>query len=108
MPIDERRRDAIATAVAGYDRAADGPLPRNTGRLLAVMLPADRSASCSLLKATTGLPVFPIGPSIAAPPAPLLRSRSSILQSLPRQRANATTSAMPGSGSSNRQPFRPA
>jgi hypothetical protein len=37
MPIDERRRSAIATVVAAYDRAADGPLPRNTARLLAVM-----------------------------------------------------------------------
>jgi hypothetical protein len=41
MPIDERRRDAIATAVAAQDRAADGPLPRNAARLLAVMFPAE-------------------------------------------------------------------
>jgi hypothetical protein len=41
MPIDERRRDAIAAAVAAYDRAADGPLPLNAGRLLAVMFPAE-------------------------------------------------------------------
>jgi len=41
MPIDERRQDAIATAIAAYDRAADGPLPRNAGRLLAVMFPAE-------------------------------------------------------------------
>ena len=40
MPIDERHRDAIATAVAAYDRAADGPLPRNATRLLAVMFSA--------------------------------------------------------------------
>ena len=39
MPIDERRRDAIA--VAANDRAADGPLPRNAARLLIVMFPAD-------------------------------------------------------------------
>ena len=39
MPVDERRREAIATAVAAHDRAADGPLPRNAVRLLAVMFP---------------------------------------------------------------------
>jgi len=41
MPLDECRRDAIATAVAAYDRAADGPLPRNATRLLALMFPAE-------------------------------------------------------------------
>ena len=41
MPIDECRRDAIATAIAAYDRAADGPLPRNAGWLLTVMFPAE-------------------------------------------------------------------
>ena len=38
MPTDLRRRDDIAAAVAAYDRAnPDDPLPRNAGRLLAVM-----------------------------------------------------------------------
>ena len=38
MPIDLRRRDEIAAAVAAYDRDhPDAPLPRNAGRLLAVM-----------------------------------------------------------------------
>ena len=37
MPTDLRRRDVITVAVAAYDRAADGPLPRNASRLLAVM-----------------------------------------------------------------------
>ncbi len=41
MPIDQRRRDAIAAAVAAYDHAAEGPLPRNAARLLAAMFPAD-------------------------------------------------------------------
>ncbi len=41
MPVDHRRRDAIATAVAAYDRAADGPLPRNAVRLLAVMFASE-------------------------------------------------------------------
>ena len=41
MPIEPRRRDAIAIAVAAYDRAADGPLPRNAARLLSVMFPAE-------------------------------------------------------------------
>jgi hypothetical protein len=48
MPFDERRRDAIATAVAAYDRAADGPLPRNAARLLAVMFPAEDVCQRSL------------------------------------------------------------
>ena len=38
MPIDPRRRDDIAAAVAAYDRAhPEAPLPRNAARLLAVM-----------------------------------------------------------------------
>ena len=38
MPIDPRRRDEITAAVAAYDRDhPDAPLPRNAGRLLAVM-----------------------------------------------------------------------
>jgi len=40
MPIDSHRRDAIANAIAAYDRAADGPLPLNAARLLAVMFPS--------------------------------------------------------------------
>jgi hypothetical protein len=40
MPIDERRRDDIAVAVAAYNSAnPDTPLPRNTARLLGVMFP---------------------------------------------------------------------
>ena len=42
MPIDPRRRDDIAAAVAAYDRDhPDAPLPRNAGRLLAVMFPSE-------------------------------------------------------------------
>ena len=40
MPINECRRDDIATAVAAYDRAnPTTPLPRNAAGLLAVMFP---------------------------------------------------------------------
>jgi hypothetical protein len=48
MPIDERRRSAIATVVATYDRAAEGPQPRNATRLLAVMFPDNDVCRCSL------------------------------------------------------------
>jgi hypothetical protein len=48
MPIAARRRDDIATAVAAYDRATDGPLPRNAARLLAVMFPAEDVCQRSL------------------------------------------------------------
>ena len=42
MPIDLRRRDDIAAAVAAYDRAnPTAPLPRNAARLLAVMFPSE-------------------------------------------------------------------
>ena len=42
MPIDPRRRDDIATAVAAYDRDhPDPPLPRNAAQLLAVMFPSE-------------------------------------------------------------------
>jgi hypothetical protein len=42
MPTDLRRRDDIVAAVAAYDRDhPDAPLPRNTGRLLAVMFPSE-------------------------------------------------------------------
>ena len=41
MPIDQRRRDDIAAAVAAYDRDhPDTPLPRTAGRLLGVMFPS--------------------------------------------------------------------
>ena len=40
MPINERRRDNIAAAVAAYESATPkARLPRNTARLLAVMFP---------------------------------------------------------------------
>ena len=40
MPINARRRDAIAAAVAAYDSAnPKARLPRNAARLLAVMFP---------------------------------------------------------------------
>ena len=42
MPIDLRRRDEIAAAVAAYDRDhPDAPLPRNAAQLLAVMFPSE-------------------------------------------------------------------
>ena len=41
MPIDQRRGDNIAAAVAAYDAAnPNAPLPRNTARLLAAMFPS--------------------------------------------------------------------
>ncbi len=40
MPIDQRRLDAIVAAVAAYDHAAEGPLPRHAVRLLSVMFPS--------------------------------------------------------------------
>jgi len=49
MPIDERRRDEIAAAVAAYDRAnPDAPLPPNAKRLLAVMFAAGDTCHPSL------------------------------------------------------------
>jgi hypothetical protein len=49
MPINERRRDDIATAVAAYDRAnPKARLPRNTVRLLAVMFPSEDVCQRSL------------------------------------------------------------
>jgi hypothetical protein len=42
MPIDPRRRDDLAAAVAAYDGAnPNAPLPRNAARLLAVMFPSE-------------------------------------------------------------------
>ena len=41
MPIDERRRDDIAAAVAAYDSANPlASLPLNTARLLVTMFPS--------------------------------------------------------------------
>ncbi len=41
MPIDVRRRDDIAAAVAAHNSAhPEAPLPRNAARLLAAMFPA--------------------------------------------------------------------
>jgi hypothetical protein len=49
MPINERRRDDIATAVAAYDSAnPETPLPRNAARRLAVMFPAEDVCQRSL------------------------------------------------------------
>ena len=49
MPIDQRRRDEIAAAVAAYDRDhPDAPLPRNAARLLAVMFPSEDVCQRSL------------------------------------------------------------
>ena len=49
MPIDLRRRDDIATAVAAYDSAnPKARLPRNTMRLLAVMFPSEDVCQRSL------------------------------------------------------------
>ena len=42
MPIDPRRRDEIAAAVAAYDSAnPSAPLPHNAARLLAVLFPSE-------------------------------------------------------------------
>jgi hypothetical protein len=49
MPIDQRRRDEIAAAVAAYDSANPlSPLPRNTVRLLAAMFPIEDVCQRSL------------------------------------------------------------
>jgi hypothetical protein len=50
MPIDERRRDAIAAAVAAYNAAdPDMLLPPEVGRLLAVMFPGSSVCQRSLV-----------------------------------------------------------
>jgi hypothetical protein len=52
MPINERRRDDIATAVAAYDSAnPNASLPRNAARLLAVMFPCETPMLSALAKA---------------------------------------------------------
>jgi hypothetical protein len=49
MPIDQRRRDEIAVAVAAYDSANPlSPLPRNAVRLLAAMFPVEDVCQRSL------------------------------------------------------------
>ena len=49
MPIDPRRRDDIAAAVAAYDAAHPAAaLPRNTALLLAVMFPSEDVCQRSL------------------------------------------------------------
>jgi hypothetical protein len=49
MPIDLRRRDDIAAAVAAYDGAnPSAPLPHRAARLLAVMFPAEDVCQRSL------------------------------------------------------------
>jgi hypothetical protein len=47
MPIDPRRRDEIAAAVATYD-SANPPLPRSVVRLLAAMFPIEDVCQRSL------------------------------------------------------------
>jgi hypothetical protein len=49
MPIDQRRRDEIAAAVAAYDDAnPEARLPRNTVPLLAAMFPIEDVCQRSL------------------------------------------------------------
>jgi hypothetical protein len=49
MPVDQRRRDEIAAAVAAYDSANPlSPLPRNTVALLATMFPNEDVCQRSL------------------------------------------------------------
>ena len=49
MPIDQRRRDDIATAVETYNRTHPAaPLPRPSARLLAVMFPSEGVCQRSL------------------------------------------------------------
>ena len=49
MPINERRRDDIAAAVAAYDSAhPKARLPRNAALLLAVMFPSEDVCQRSL------------------------------------------------------------
>jgi hypothetical protein len=50
MPIDERRQEALAAAVAAYNKANPlTPLPRNAARLLIAMFAADDVCQRSLL-----------------------------------------------------------
>ena len=52
MPINERRRDDIATAVAAHDSAnPNASLPRNAARLLAVMFPCETPMLSALAQA---------------------------------------------------------
>jgi hypothetical protein len=49
MPINERRQDDIAAAIAAYDSAnPKARLPRNAARLLAVMFPTEDVCKRSL------------------------------------------------------------
>jgi hypothetical protein len=49
LPIDQRRRDEIAAAVAAYDSANPlSPLPRTAARLLAAMFPTEDVCQRSL------------------------------------------------------------
>jgi hypothetical protein len=49
MPVDQRRRDEIAAAVAAYDSANPlSPLPRNAALLLAAMFPVEDVCQRSL------------------------------------------------------------
>jgi hypothetical protein len=51
MPINERRRDDIATAVAAYDSAnPKARLPRRAARLLVAMFPSEDVCQRSLLE----------------------------------------------------------
>ena len=45
MPVDQRRRDEIAAAVAAYD-SANPPLPRMAARLLAAMFSTESEDVC--------------------------------------------------------------
>ena len=50
MPVDPRRRDEIAAAVAAYDAAnPKARLPRTAARLLAAMFPSEDECQRSLL-----------------------------------------------------------
>jgi hypothetical protein len=52
MPINERRRDDIATAVAAYDSAnPNASLPRNAARPLAAMFPCETPMLSALAQA---------------------------------------------------------
>jgi hypothetical protein len=83
MPIDHRRRDEIAAAVAAYDIANPlSPLPRNAVPLLAAMFPIEDMCQRSLDEiATEGF------------------NRKNLTAALRRTIAAGFLSRIPGSGS---------
>jgi hypothetical protein len=84
MPIDPRRRDAIAEAVAAYNGANPlAPSPRNAARLLVVMFPASDVCQRSMANIAT------LGFSARTVPTTLRRLTDADAGFLTRQRGTA-------------------